>query len=423
MKISIMVVDDEPIAAQATALMAARAGDDLEVAGVCHSGRDAVQKAALLRPDLVVMDIQMPGINGLEAMRRIKKDNPGTQFIILSAYSEFGYAVEALALGASDYLLKPVRQEDLNASIQKSVADLLAKKSEMDRDLQQRERLEIALPMVKKDFIRALVPGAGADEKLVACATFLGLMDKPGFMLALSGQTDAAMDAMRAVLDKLSYATAGLFYEAVAPRLTAAYVPAPEGADETGPRLDALLLRQRDKGAPLWAGRGGLAQGVGGLKLSLVQATGALHRAEKTDAAACLVFDEATMEPRYPGADAPDTQSLPEGNPAGKIIERAVRYIRENYGRDLTLDEIAAHMNLSPFYFSRFFKEATGTNFSEMLLNIRIEHAKELLAGTDASVKDVAFRVGFNDPNYFSRVFHKAVGIKASDYRALGGKE
>jgi two-component system response regulator YesN len=72
-----------------------------------------VEIAAKERPDIIVMDIRIPGINGLEAIRRIKRFMPECAIIILTAFDEFNYAREAVTLGAAEYLLKPVRPQEL----------------------------------------------------------------------------------------------------------------------------------------------------------------------------------------------------------------------------------------------------------------------------------------------------------------------
>lgn len=105
----VLLVDDEPIALDSLEYMLRKNRKDIEVVGKARSGRDAVEKAYNARPDIVLMDINMPGINGLEAIRRIKETNSSAQFIITTAFDYFDYAVEAMELQATEYLLKPIR--------------------------------------------------------------------------------------------------------------------------------------------------------------------------------------------------------------------------------------------------------------------------------------------------------------------------
>ena len=74
-------------------------------------------------------------------------------------------------------------------------------------------------------------------------------------------------------------------------------------------------------------------------------------------------------------------------------------------------------VNISPYYFSKLFKEATGENFIEYLTNIRIDKAKELLEKSDLSMKEICAMCGYSDPNYFSRTFKKNVGLTPTEYK------
>ncbi|MBR6477315.1 MAG: helix-turn-helix transcriptional regulator, partial [Lachnospiraceae bacterium] len=73
--------------------------------------------------------------------------------------------------------------------------------------------------------------------------------------------------------------------------------------------------------------------------------------------------------------------------------------------------------NASPYYFSKIFKEATGENFIEYLTNLRMVKAKELLTQTDCSIKEICVKVGYSEPNYFSRSFKKNVGVTPTEYK------
>ena len=99
------------------------------------------------------------------------------------------------------------------------------------------------------------------------------------------------------------------------------------------------------------------------------------------------------------------------------VINKAKEYIHMNYSRDISLDDISRKLDLSPYYFSKFFKDTTGINFVEYLTKIRIEKAKVLLKNHERSMKEICMEIGYSDPNYFSRIFKKSTGITPTEYK------
>jgi len=106
----ILLVDDE---AEFLDLLAARLRRrKMDVAGAC-SGEDALQSLAVRPADVVVLDLRMPGMGGVETLRRIGKDHPHVRVIVVTGYTDEVTAQEVIDLGAVDYLLKPIALEDL----------------------------------------------------------------------------------------------------------------------------------------------------------------------------------------------------------------------------------------------------------------------------------------------------------------------
>ena len=99
------------------------------------------------------------------------------------------------------------------------------------------------------------------------------------------------------------------------------------------------------------------------------------------------------------------------------VITRAQEYIRQNFRRDLALEEVAQKAGISPYYFSKLFKEEVGMNFTEYLTGLRIDMAKELLLNRELSIKQVCVDSGYANPNYFSRIFKKWTGITPTEFR------
>ncbi|HHY83502.1 MAG TPA: AraC family transcriptional regulator [Clostridiales bacterium] len=100
-----------------------------------------------------------------------------------------------------------------------------------------------------------------------------------------------------------------------------------------------------------------------------------------------------------------------------KLLGDAVRYIREHFNENLTLESIAQKIYISPYYLSHLFKEELGITFLEYLTRIRMEEAKRLLKDRSMTILDVSSRVGYDDPGYFSKVFKKNMGLSPNQYR------
>ena len=99
------------------------------------------------------------------------------------------------------------------------------------------------------------------------------------------------------------------------------------------------------------------------------------------------------------------------------IITRAQDYIRQNFRKDISLEEVARTVGISPYYFSKLFKQGTGENFIEYLTRTRMRQACVCLRNPDYSIKQICAMVGYSDPNYFSRIFKKYEGVNPSEYR------
>lgn len=100
-----------------------------------------------------------------------------------------------------------------------------------------------------------------------------------------------------------------------------------------------------------------------------------------------------------------------------KIIVEAKEYIKENYNKDLSLEDIADHVFLSPVYFSRLFKKETGENFIDYLKKVRMKSAIRLLKNPDNKIYEISQQVGYKSSKYFSRLFREYTGLTPSDYR------
>ena len=127
---SILIADDEPIECIALEMLLKNNFPNLTILPSVSNGIDLVARAGQDHPDIAIVDINMPGLNGLDALDMIRGQNPEMKIIIHSAYSEFEYAKRAFALNASDYMVKPVQKPAFLDTMKRILDSLGAQKQE-----------------------------------------------------------------------------------------------------------------------------------------------------------------------------------------------------------------------------------------------------------------------------------------------------
>jgi len=130
---SVVIVDDNKIAVTAIARSTHWENFQCEVTGVAYDGIAGLELIHKECPDIVIIDIQMPGFNGLDIIEKLNQQKQDTQFIIISGYSHFEYAQKAIRYGVSDFLLKPIMTDELEQALKKAV-DTLSRNKEREEE-------------------------------------------------------------------------------------------------------------------------------------------------------------------------------------------------------------------------------------------------------------------------------------------------
>jgi DNA-binding NarL/FixJ family response regulator len=177
-KIRVMVADDHPVVREGLTTMLARE-NDIEVLGEAQNGREAIEKARVLQPDIVLMDLRMPEIDGIEAIRQIKAENPKVKFIILTTYDNDEYIFKGIEAGARAYLLKDAPRSELfkairavnrgESLIEPAIAGkVLDRLAELSRHSQPTETLS------ERELEVLTLIAKGASNKLIAANLQIG---------------------------------------------------------------------------------------------------------------------------------------------------------------------------------------------------------------------------------------------------------
>lgn len=162
----VLIADDEKKVAQLIYKIVDWEQWGLEVIGVVNDGTLAVEMIRTEEPDIVITDIRMPGLNGIDLIRETKKEGKQIYFVIISGYSEFKYAQQALKLGVEDYLLKPVKKKDLAAVLDR----IVGKRNVQEADARQKETIQRELLQTREqagnNFLQALIANRGEGMQM-----------------------------------------------------------------------------------------------------------------------------------------------------------------------------------------------------------------------------------------------------------------
>lgn len=526
----IMLADDEGIVIDSLKFIIEKEFGDDCIIEFAKTGRNVIELAEKFRPDIAIMDIQMPGINGIEAMKEIRKHNNDIIFIVMSAYDKFDYAKEAIKLGVLEYITKPMERTKIVSILKKGMEIIDEKREKRSNDLLVKEKMETVVPIIESGLIYDILLQEHFSEDIESYKTLLGLDKRYAYMIAIiygDGQEGNRMTnavgssvKMQQHYQEVRECVKEYFdciIGTVMANKLAVLVPYDKAEMDYNERIELIekareLVRRMCKKTGIsfriGIGRAGklpeMAKSYDEALNALIMTTGSVAHAddlpigcdyaedypihlekrlfdevEKGETKHALAtaknfFDwmvennpDSLMEirvkilefalwaehiayekggmtyrfrsrqnylPAIMGTD--DMNELWEWfmekilnacqNILGKreeksnsIIEMSKDYIKNNFNRDISLDEVSRAVNISPYYFSKIFKEGTGKNFIEYLTNIRIEKAKELLSTTEYSMKEICTMCGYSDPNYFSRSFKKNVGVTPTEYKSV----
>lgn len=525
----ILLADDEGIVIDSLKFIIEKEFGDTCRIEYAKTGRSVIELAETYRPDIAIMDIQMPGINGIEAMKEIRENNSNVIFIVMSAYDKFDYAKEAIRLGVLEYIMKPMEKTRIIAALRAAMAQIDRERKKRSNDLLVREKLETVVPILESGFIYNVLLQEHFTEDIEHYRTILELSQDHAYMLAVvcgddqdgNHMTNAVGSSVRAwqyakeLREALKEGFPGCMVGAVMSNKMAVLVPSEEKEIGYNERIRLIeksreLVRDLRKKTDI-----SFRIGIGSLKElrdvresyqegleALIRSTGSVAHAddmpihceyeadypvhlekrlfeevengEVSQAMATageffqwmaeseahglmdirlkvlefvmwaehLAYEAGGMVYRFTARreylpSVMNTEDLnflrswfvdKVGEAAGNVLRKsaeksvslvdsAKEYINANFSRDISLDDVSRTVNISPYYFSKIFKDETGEGFVEYLTRIRMDRAKTLLETTEYSMKEICMMVGYADPNYFSRSFKKNVGLTPTEYK------
>ncbi len=535
----LMLVDDEEEVRKG--IMEEIAWEDFgfTVIGEAENGKDAVELAETVIPDIVITDIKMPFMDGLELSKRLKDLHPAIKILILTGFDEFEFAQQAIKLHVDEYVLKPVLVDDL--------AGVLSKiKKKLDEEYAQREdinalkdRFRRSLPILRGKFLTSLVTNKmnhneieekarNYDLDLAGHCFIVSVIsidnntlqseEVKGSGLKYSADTELKLFAVFNIAEEIAarYGLGIIFTNTDNIVIISKGSEAQKGilANQTLQVLEEILFNiEKYLKFTVTAGKGTICRDITDIKNSYGDALLALdyrlilgnsrviciedvenHTSEKIgfdeikeqslircvkvgtvseikDIIGALFSDFentkisiknyqvyllellTTILKATKGTDVDldsvfqtnsmlneiltfnnifeakewfkglcirimENISYDRQNSCNSIVEKAKEFINNHYHEsDLTLNKVADFLHISSGYFSSIFKKETKMTFINYLLQVRMEAAKELLRTTYLMAFEIAEKVGFSEPYYFSYCFKKHLGITPKQYR------
>ncbi|SFB54003.1 two-component system, response regulator YesN [Cohnella sp. OV330] len=382
---NILVVDDEEVIRSGIERTISRGFPEHRVL-LAGNPEEAVEALRTRHVDLVLTDVLMPGMTGLELMAFSRRKQPQVKWVVISAHSEFAYAQEAVRLGARDYMLKPIGKESLIRLIEE-LAREIAEEGERNKEADLMKRnLRFLREGVFARWASGLDLGGIDIAPFTESHPYFNLL-----MVRLDSDADTKLEhfIVENVLTELMDSAGKGFVASIDAHSLLGLVTLRE---EAGLSLLVDKLRthlKRYLKTPfqvLYSGRID----------DLADVPGEVRRMRSASAA--QVYDHYAS-----GGE--------------KAIEVAVQYIHTHFGEEINLEKVASIVYLNPVYFSQLFKQKAGTGFKEYVTNLRISRAMELLGGSELKIGDIAERVGYPDVRHFSQVFRKKAGCTPSEYR------
>ncbi len=178
MTYKVLLADDERIIVEGISSVINWSSLGTELVATARNGVDAYEKIASYKPDIVISDIKMPGMDGITLAQKVYEEFPSTSFILLSGFGEFEYARKAMKFGVKNYLLKPCNEEKISAALQDIIKELEANKQQKEKFLLLEENLEKIQPYMKAQLLAELFTGKEAKSDFTRYEHLFDIKDR-----------------------------------------------------------------------------------------------------------------------------------------------------------------------------------------------------------------------------------------------------
>ncbi len=382
---------------------------DMEVAAIAHNGLEVLSMIEEHRPDIVITDIRMPGLDGLEMIRRAKELDGTLEFIIISGYRHFEYAQNAIRYGAGDYLLKPVKEAELYSVLERMRNQYQMRHNQITQEERYKALIQNNRDRLRTTFFTDVVLKHSAPERINSLEwineTYHYEFSEGYFQIVILKVDSIAFNRE----ENLDYIQKKIV-DLAGKKLKALVFDKEYFLEES--RCMILLNYRPEKEMEIYKAFKSL---INELMLQndifeSLKVTAGLGSTEKE-----AVFDFVS-EVILTSMGEAVKRKQEEGK---RPIREAKNYIRLHYKDALTLEKVSGVVDLNASYLSALFKKETGKTFLEYLTKVRMDKAKEMLKETNETISAICQEVGYSDTKYFVKCFQKYTGLKPNQYRKV----
>ncbi|MFD0693395.1 response regulator [Paenibacillus sp. GCM10027628] len=393
----VLIADDEPNIREGIRDCVDWPRLGLTVAAEAEDGEEALDLAIRHDVRIMLVDLNMPIMNGLTLIGHIRERLPACKFIIITGHDEFNYAQEAIRLGVDEYILKPVSPPQLHSVLEKVVKQLDVTAKNEEHFLMASKQIERNFSLLRERFCLEWMEGELSKGEIMEQLSFLnmpvrvpvqvGIVRWPspsrGKELLSEKDRQLYLFAMENIIDEIlsSYAFVK-FRDHMGMLVILLWDTVPDSVVQSVDQAILMYLKITTVSAFLPA-------------TGSVENIASIYLQAKTE-----VYNEIRLSP---------------------FVRTAKEMIAKQFhDQDLNLESVAGDLKVSPVYLSRVFKQEIGISFVSLLTQIRIKHAIRLLTSTDLPMVEIAAQVGYDSQHYFSTAFKKVVGLPPNQYRKEG---
>lgn len=406
----LLIVDDEEDIRRGIARGIPWAQLGFEVAGQAGDGQEAVGLLEKTRPDVVLSDIRMPKMDGIELMQYLYTNNPEIKIIILSGYNDVEYLNMAIKNQVIEYLLKPTDIDEF-CELFKSL------KTKLDTERQQKRELESLKAFVEqsKELSYGRVLSNLLDGYIGGSMEYQWKQEMEARGMAFDRCVMVIMDTDPGAGD--SKEDHYQLKQRIIQYCNSRQIPWSKQffLNRDHKVVGIVTLDEREMEKDIQASIQEIQGEIGDIyNLALLAGISPMCR------------DESQLPSLYAQTVKTVTSKAPDlfvnQKKSSMLVNAVQEYLNSRYcSNSLSLEEVADHFRKNPAYISKVFKKETGFNFSDYITQKRMEKGKELLTDMTLKIYEIAELIGYADASNFIKVFKKHCGMSPNEYRSLFG--